>query len=67
MRKIAETTVNVSNRIITVKIYDNRREWNQYIVRLFYNGTESKDASYHTDDRDDAFSTSISMLNFAVI
>tara|TARA_R110000803_G_scaffold11781_1_gene34932 strand:+ start:554 stop:757 length:204 start_codon:yes stop_codon:yes gene_type:complete len=65
MKKIAETTVNVSNRVLTVKIYDNRREWNEYVVRLFCNGTENKDASHHTDDRDDAFSTSLSMLKFA--
>jgi len=46
---------------VIVKIYRDS-EWNEFVCRLFVNGAELKDSSYHTDDKQDAIDTAQSML-----
>ena len=36
--------------------------YQEYVVRLFSNGTENRDAKYYTDDKDDAIGTAACMF-----
>jgi hypothetical protein len=45
---------------VIVKIYRDS-EWNEFVCRLFVNGAELTDASYHTDDKQDAIDTAQAM------
>jgi len=52
----------LSDADVIVKIYRDY-EWNEFVCRLFVNGAELKDSSYHTDDKQDAIDTAEAMLN----
>lgn len=60
MRKIKEFN---DNNGIVVKVYYNN-EWCEYVARLFIDGDEHVDSSYHTDDKQDALDTAESMILF---
>lgn len=53
-----------TNGNATVKVYWNG-DWEEYVARLFVNGVENANASYHTDDKDDAISTAKDMARRA--
>lgn len=46
---------------VTAKVYKDN-EWEEYVVQFYKDGIELKDASYHTDDLDDALSTTNAQL-----
>ena len=64
MKIISKTQAVVNNNDLLVKVYRDS-DWNEYVCRLFINGTENKDASYHTDDKLDALDTATAMIRFA--
>ena len=66
MKLISTTQATTNTGDCLVKVYKDS-EWNEYVCRLFINGTENKDASYHTDDKLDALDTAIAMLRFASV
>jgi len=47
---------------ITVKVYRDT-EWEEYSVRLYKNGIEQINASYHCEYLDDAMSTASIMID----
>ena len=66
MKLISQTQATVDNNDFLVKVYKDS-EWNEYVCRLFINGTENKDASYHTDDKLDALDAATAMIRFASV
>lgn len=58
LRKVAE----IADGSRVVKTYWNA-EYSEYVVRVFTGGKENKAASYHTNDKDDAFATARAMLD----
>jgi len=66
MKLISKTQVTIGTEDFLVKVYKDS-DWNEYVCRLFINGTENKDASYHTDDKLDALDTAVAMLRFASV
>ena len=63
MRLITKINDTIMGGDFLVKVYKDT-EWNEYICRLFVNGTEMVDSAYHTDDKQDALDTANSMLGF---
>jgi hypothetical protein len=63
MKLISKTQATIGTGDFLVKVYKDS-EWNEYVCRLFINGEESVDSSYHTDDKQDALDTANSMLGF---
>lgn len=63
MRLITTKTDTINNVDFIVKVYRDS-DWNEYICRLFANGEEMVDSSYHTDDKQDALDTANNMLGF---
>lgn len=55
-------TIRVSG--VAVKVYRSA-EFNTFVVRLFIDGAERIDASYETDDKQDAVGTAITMFRQA--
>jgi len=49
-------TYHSANREAAAKVYRSA-EWEEYIVRFFRQGSELRDAAYHTDDKGDALNT----------
>ena len=63
MRKISEIHDIIADRVFIVKIYRDS-EWGEYVCRLFVDGAELTESSYHTDDSQDALETGARMLGF---
>ena len=63
MRLLTKINDTIMGGDFLVKVYKDT-EWNEYVCRLFVNGTEMVDSSYHTDDLQDALDTASSMLGF---
>ena len=63
MKLIHKTQDTIANVDFLVKVYKDS-EWGEYVCRLFANGEEMVDSSYHTDDKNDALETANSMLGF---
>jgi len=63
MKKITEISDTIGGTEYTVKVYRDT-EWNEYVSRLFKDGVELVNASYHTDDKEDALDTANSMIGF---
>jgi hypothetical protein len=60
MRKIDHISETINGTEYTVKVYRDT-EWNEYICRLFIDGIEHKDSSYHTDDKEDALASAYNL------
>lgn len=63
MRLLTKINDTIMGGDFLVKVYKDT-EWNEYVCRLFVNGTEMVDSAYHTEDLQDALDTASSMLGF---
>jgi len=64
MKKLTQISDTIGGTEYTVKVYRDT-EWNEYVCRLFIDGVELVNASYHTsDDKEDALDTANSMIGF---
>jgi len=50
---------------IVVRVYEEF-EWEEYVARLYINGKEHEDSSYHTNDREDCVGTALFIFNHAL-
>jgi hypothetical protein len=63
MRLITTKSDTINNVDFIVKVYRDS-DWDEYVCRLFANGEEMVESSYHTDDKADALDTANRMLGF---
>jgi hypothetical protein len=64
MRQIANFTNPYAADLVTVS-YES--EFKEYSCRLFVNGIKQSDATYYTDDRQDAIQTAHAMIDTLII
>lgn len=53
MKLITKQNEQINGADLLIKVYRNA-EYNEYVNRLFIDGVELIDSSYHTDDKQDA-------------
>ena len=53
MKLITKQNEKINGDDLLIKVYRNS-EYNEYVNRLFINGVELVNSSYHTDDKQDA-------------
>lgn len=54
LRLVTSIASGHTNKV--AKVYKDS-EWQEYIVKCYHKGVEQFNASYHTDDKDDAIGT----------